>query len=339
MKLLFIGGTGLISSACSDLAVERGHELHLLNRSRSRQYAVQPGVRLLRADVHDGEDRLAALLGNEHFDAVVDFVAFTPADIERDVRLLRGRTAQFVFISSASAYQKPPRRYVVTEATPLDNPYWQYARDKIACERLLMRYHDEAGFPVTIVRPSLTYGPSQIPLCVGSWAHPWTIPARILRGAPVVVPGDGTSLWVLTWNADFAMGLLGLLGRPQAIGEAYQITSDEVLTWDQIYTEVFRALDVEPRIVHLPAEDIAAYWPHAEGSLLGDKAHSLVFDNRKIKGLVPDFHCDVKWSDGLRRAITWHRAHPEFQTVDDDLERRLDAMLGAYERALPQARP
>jgi len=335
VKLLFIGGTGLISSACSDLAVQRGHDLFLLNRSTSQKHPAPREAKILTGDVHAGEEHLVQLLANHRFDAVIDFIAFTEADIERDLRLFRDRTPQFVFISSASAYQKPPRHYIVTEQTPLENPYWDYSSNKIACEERLTRAYSGEQFPVTIVRPSLTYGPSQIPLVVGSWSHPWTIPDRILHGKPLIVPGDGTSLWVLTWNGDFARGLLGLLGKPEAIGQVYQITSDEVLTWDRIYLEVYRALDAEPNILHLPAELIVGHWPSAVGSLIGDKIHSLVFDNSKIKRVVPEFRCDVDWAEGVRRSIGWHRSHPEFQTVDLDMERLLDQMVSAYKRALP----
>ncbi len=337
MKLLFVGGTGLISSACSELAVRRGHELTLLNRSTSRKYAVPIGAQVITADVHSGPEDIAPQLAERTFDAVVDFIAFTTADIERDLALFRGRAGQFVFISSASAYQKPPRNYLITEETPLENPFWQYSRDKIACETRLMKAYREESFPVTIIRPSLTYGPSQIPFCVGSWAHPWTVIYRMLHGKKVVVPGDGSSLWVVTWNADFAKGLIGLLGRSEAIGEAFQITSDEVLTWDQIYHEAFEALALEPNIVHVPTETIAAYWPHAYGSLLGDKVHSVVFDNSKVKQLVPEFRCEVNWAEGLRRALRWHQEHPEFQSVDLEMQNTLDRIVQAWERALPNS--
>ena len=336
MKLLFIGGTGLISSACSELAVQLGHELFLLNRSISQRHPVPKGVSLLIGDAHGEGEHLSRLLAGHHFDAVVDFIAFTQADIERDVAFLLGKTDQFVFISSASAYEKPPHSYLITEQTPLKNPFWQYSRDKIACEDKLLQAFRREGFPVTIVRPSLTYGPSQIPFCVGSWSHPWTIIDRIRRGAKVIVPGDGTSLWVLTWNADFAVGLLGLLGNPQTIGEMFQITSDEVLTWDQIYLEAFTALDILPNIVHVPSELIAAYWPHAVGSLIGDKANSVVFDNSKIRRFVPDFHCEVNWAQGLRQAIAWHESHPEFQELDDEMNQVMDRIVLAYRRAFPE---
>jgi nucleoside-diphosphate-sugar epimerase len=336
MKVLFVGGTGLISSACSELAVERGLELFILNRSRSGKYPVPEGAQLLVGDVHGDEAQLARLLDGHRFDVVVDWVAYTPDDIERDLQLFSGKTGQFAFISSASAYQKPPQHYLITEETPLENPFWEYSRNKIACEERLMRAYREQGFPVTIVRPSLTYGPSQIPLCVGSWQHPYTVIDRMKKGKKIIVPGDGSSLWVLTWNGDFAKGFLGLLGNPKAIGEAYHITSDEVLTWNQIYREVGRALGVALEIVHVPSDLIAAYDPDALGSLTGDKVNSSVFDNRKIKELVPDFVCTVPWSEGVRRAIAWHEADPSRQTIDEPLIQIWDKILAAYEKAFPQ---
>jgi nucleoside-diphosphate-sugar epimerase len=333
MKLLFIGGTGLISSACSDLAIARGHELFILNRSVSKKYPPPEGSTLLQADIHADEAQLATLLAGHRFDAVVDFIAYTVEDIERGLRLFNGKTEQFVFISSASAYQKPVRNYRITEATPLENPYWEYSQNKIACESRLLRAQREEGFPVTIIRPSLTYGPTQIPFAVGSWQHPWTVIDRMKRGKKVIVPGDGTSLWVLTWNGDFAKGLVGLLGNPQTIGEAFQITSDEVLSWDQIYNEACRALGVAPNVVHISSDLIAQYWPDAYGSLVGDKSNSVVFDNSKIKHFVPDFNCEVDWSDGLRRALAWFRAHPEYQTSDHALDAIFDNLIDAYEQA------
>jgi nucleoside-diphosphate-sugar epimerase len=335
MKVLFIGGTGLISSACSELALKRGMELYILNRSRSGKYPLPQGAQLLVGDVHGDEAALARLLEGFAFDVVVDWIAFTPEDIERDLRLFSGRTSQFVFISSASAYQKPPVHYLITEETPLENPFWQYSRNKIACEERLMQAYREKGFPITIVRPSLTYGTSQIPLCVGSWQHPYTVIDRIKRGRKIIIPGDGTSLWVLTWNGDFAKGFLGLLGNPAAIGEAYHITSDEVLTWNQIYHEVGRALGVDLQIVHIPSDLIAAYDPDALGSLTGDKVNSSVFDNRKIKALVPDFHCEVPWSEGVRRSLAWFATNPSRQTIDARLNMIWDDILAEYGKAFP----
>ena len=335
MKLLFIGGTGIISSACTDLAVARGHELFMVNRSVSKQYPVPEDVTVFQADIYADETRLARSLGDHHFDAVVDYLAFTVDDIERDLRLFRDKTDQFVFISSASAYQKPPRNYVITERTPLENPYWEYSRNKIACEdRLLFAYLEE-GFPVTIIRPSHTYGLSQIPMGVSSWRHPWTVIDRMKRRQQVIVPGDGTSLWVLTWNADFAKGLVGLLGNKKAIGEAFQITSDEVLSWNQIYLEVYRALGLEPNVIHIPSDLIGAYHPPSFGSLVGDKSNSVVFDNSKIKLFVPEYTCEVSWAEGVRRSLAWFEAHPEFQTIDDEMNSVWDEMISAYQRAFP----
>jgi nucleoside-diphosphate-sugar epimerase len=336
LKVLFIGGTGLISSACSDLALERGHELFILNRSQSGKYPLPAGAQFLRADVHGRLEDLKQTLGNLQFDSVVDWIAYTPDDVERDIRLFSGKTRQFVFISSASAYQKPPANYLITEKTPLENPYWKYSRDKIACENRLMEECRKNRFPVTIIRPSLTYGPSQIPLIVGSWQHPYTVVDRIKKGKKLIVPGDGTSLWVLTWNADFARGLLGLLGNDKSIGESFHITTDEVLTWNQIYTELFNALGVESNIVHIPSDLIAAYWPHATEGLIGDKANSAVFENSKIKKFVPDFHCDVPWAEGVRRAIAWHEADQSRMSIDTEANDLWDRIISAYQRAFPE---
>jgi nucleoside-diphosphate-sugar epimerase len=334
MRVLFIGGTGLISSACSDLALRRGLDLTILNRSRSAKHPAPPGARLLVGDVHD-ETTAADLLGGERFDAVVDWIAYTVDDIERDLRLFGGRATQFVFISSASAYQKPPEFYLITEQTPLDNPFWEYSRNKIACEERLIRAHREDGFPVTIVRPSLTYGPSQIPLAAGSWQHPYTVIDRMRRGQKIIVPGDGTSLWTLTWNGDFAVGLVGLLGLPAAVGEAFHITSDEVLTWDQITRAAGRAAGVEPEIVHIPSDLVAAYNPDAIGDLIGDKSNSAVFDNSKIKRFVPDYACEVSWAEGVRRSLTWFDADPARRTIDAGMNELWNRIIAAQGRAFP----
>jgi nucleoside-diphosphate-sugar epimerase len=335
-KVLFIGGTGLISSACSELAVQRGMELTILNRSVSIKHPVPEGARLLVGDVHADAERLADQLSGEQFDAVVDWIAFRPEDVERDIRLFAGKTGQFMFISSASAYQKPPAHYLITEETPLENPFWEYSRNKIACEERLMLEYRQRGFPVTIIRPSLTYGPSQIPLCGASWQHPYTVIDRMKRGQQIIVPGDGTSLWVLTWNGDFAKGLVGLLGRADAVGEAFHITSEEVLSWNQIYRAAGHALGLEPLIVHVPSDLIAAYNPNAVGDLIGDKVNSSVFDNSKIKRFVPDFTCEVQWAEGVRRAIAWHEADPIRQTIDAGMNQTWDTILAAYERAWPK---
>jgi len=335
MKILFIGGTGNISSACSDLAVARGHELFLLNRSFSRKQPAPEGVTLLQADAYADEVHLESLLAAHRFDAVVDYIAFAANDVERDIRLFRGKTDQFVFISSASAYQKPVRNYLITEETPLENPYWEYSRNKIDCENRLMQAYREEGFPVTIIRPSHTYGPAQIPFGVSSWMHPWTVVDRMKRGQKTIVAGDGTSLWVLTWNADFAKGLVGLLGNEQAIGEAFQITSDEVLSWDQIHLEAYHALGLEPNLIHIPSDLIARYDPDSLGSLVGDKSNSVVFDNSKIKRFVPEYSCEVNWAEGVRRSLAWFESHAEFQTIDHEMNQLWDRIIFAYERAFP----
>jgi len=335
MKMLFIGGTGLISSACSELAVERGHELFLLNRSASTKYPAPKHSTILQADIHADSVHLSRLLAGHHFDAVVDFIAFTPKDIARDISLFRDKTDQFVFISSASAYQKPLQNYLITEETPLVNPFWEYSRNKIACEDLLVKAYRDHGFPATIIRPSHTYGPSQIPLCVAGWVHPWTGIDRMKRGKQVIISGDGTSLWVLTWNADFAKGLVGLLGNPKAIGEAFHITSDQALSWNQIYLEVYQALGLTPNVIHIPADLISKYDEESVGSLIGDKSNTVVFDNSKIKRFVPDFNCEVNWAEGLRRSLAWFESHPEFQTIDHEENAKWDRIVEAYGRAFP----
>lgn len=334
MKILFVGGTGILSSACAELAVARGHELLILNRGTSTKYQLPEGATLLKGDVHGDETALASLIAGHRFDAVVDYIAFTPHDIERDLRLFRDKTNQFVFISSASAYQKPVKNYLITEETPLENPYWEYSRNKIACEERLMQAYRDEGYPVTIIRPSHTYGYSQIPFAVSSWLQPWTVIDRMKRGKKVIVPGDGTSLWVLTWNADFAKGLVGLLGNEKAVGEAFQITSDEVLSWDQIYLEAYQALGLNPNVIHIPSDFIALFDGHAVGSLIGDKSNSVVFDNSKIKKFVPGYHCEVDWAEGLRRSLSWFEANPEFQIVDHGADELWDKIITAYERAL-----
>lgn len=330
MKVLFIGGTGIISAGCAQLALDHGHDLFILNRGKSHKFDVPAGATALRGDIRADPDGVAELLQGHRFDAVVDWVAFTPDHIEQDIRIFTGLTRQFVFISSASAYQKPPAHYLITEDTPLANPHWQYSRDKIACEERLMREYRERGFPATIVRPSLTYGPSQIPLVLGSWQHPWTMMDRMLRGLPVIVPGDGTSLWTVTWNGDFAKGLVGLLGREQLAGHAFHITSDEVLTWNAIYREAAHAIGVEPKIVHIASDWIVSRRPELEGTLLGDKAHSAVFDNTKIKRFVPGFACTVSWAEGVRRSIAWFMADPARRTIDEAHNQMLDALIEAY---------
>jgi nucleoside-diphosphate-sugar epimerase len=336
MKILFIGGTGLISSACTECALALGNELFLLNRGQSSKYCIPKNASHLKADIRNDPAGAARLLEGYIFDSVVDWVAFTPNHIDDDIRLFAGKTRQFVFISSASVYQKPPSNYLITESTPLDNPYWQYARDKIACEERLNEAYRQTGFPITIVRPSLTYGFQQIPLCVGSWQHPYTVPDRMLRGKNVIVPGDGTSLWTVTWNSDFAKGFTGLLGHQQAIGHAFHITSDEVLSWNQIYEELASALGVKPNLVHIPSDLIIAYEPGMTGSLIGDKIHSAVFDNTKIRRFVPDFKALTPWSTGVRRSLAWFSADESRRSIDIDANKRWDKMIAEYKKAIPK---
>ena len=335
MKVLFIGGTGLISTACTKLALARGIEVVHLNRASG----VHPmdGVRTLVADARD-EAAVARALGNEQFDAVVDWVAYGADDIERDIRLFRGRTGQFVFISSASAYKKPLGWWLTSESTPLSNPLWDYSRGKIAGEERCLRALRDEGFPITIVRPAHTYGDWSMPLAVASWSHPFSPIARWRAGKKLIVPGDGQTLWTLTHNTDFAVGLVGLLGLRQAIGHAFNIVSDEALTWDEIYRQVAAAAGVECRIVHIPTDFIVACRPDFEGRLAGDASNCLVFDNSKIKQFVPDFRWSVHFSEGIKRTIAWYDADPARQTVDVEMEAWQDRLIELYESGLATAR-
>ncbi|WP_341677618.1 SDR family oxidoreductase [Niveibacterium sp. SC-1] len=329
MKVLFIGGTGIISSACVRLALARGIDLTLLNRGQSGSRPAPASARVIHADLRDKEATRRAL-GDERFDAVVNWIAFTPEHVQQDIDLFRDRTGQYVFISSASAYQTPPLNLPITESAPLRNPHWQYSRDKIACEDLLVGAYRSEGFPITIVRPSHTYDATLLPFDGG-----YAVLKRLLEGRPVIVHGDGTSLWTLTHNTDFAVGFVGLLGNPRAIGDVFQITSDESLSWNQIFDMVASAAGVEARKVHVPSDLIAAYNPEWGAGLLGDKSHSMVFDNSKLKRLVPDFHCVTPFARGAVEIVNWHRAHSQAQTVDATFEAAYERILSAYARALP----
>ena len=328
MRALFIGGTGFISAAVSRMAVAQGLDLYLLNRGT--RTADVPGSHALTADIHRPDDVRAALKDLE-FDVVVDWIAYVPQDTERDLALFRHRVTQYVFISSASAYQKPPADYLITEATPLHNPYWQYSRDKIACEERLMRAYREEGFPVTIVRPSMTYD-TNLPIALGGWGT-YTLADRLLADRPIIVHGDGSSLWVVTHADDFARGFLGLMGDDRALGQAFHITSDEVLTWNRIYETIAEALGVEARIVHIPSDYIAQAAPQMAGSLLGDKTWSVVFDNSKIKAFVPGFGAVVPFRDGIRRTLAWFAADAGRRHVDASANAEMDRILEAYARA------
>jgi nucleoside-diphosphate-sugar epimerase len=324
LKVLFIGGSGIISSASSRLAVERGIDLYVLNRGATQLRPLPPEATVLHADVHDPVSVRAAL-GDLEFDAVVDWVAFTPEHVQSDIELFRGRTGQYVFISSASAYQTPPSRVPVTESTPLRNPYWQYSRDKIACETLLTEAYREQNFPATIVRPSHTYDQTSIP-----FDGKWTALARMRAGKEVVVHGDGTSLWTLTHHADFARGFVPLLAHPRTVGDVFHITSDDVLTWDQIAHSLAAALGVTPRIVHVPSDAIAAADPQWGAGLIGDKAHSMVFDNSKLRTVVPDFCATIPFEQGAREIVGWHDEDPARQQVDDRLDALMDKLVATY---------
>lgn len=328
MRVLFIGGTGIISSACARLAVERGMELTLLNRGQSARRAPD-GARCLRGDIRDPEAAKRLLAGLD-FDVVVDWIAFTPDQVQTDIDLFRDHAAQYIFISSASAYQTPPVSLPVTESTPLDNPFWEYSRAKIACEDLLMQAYRRDKFPVTIVRPSHTYDETMLPFIGG-----YTVVERMRKGRPVIVHGDGTSLWTLTHHRDFAKGFVGLLGNLHALGQAFHITSDEVLAWNQIYQIVARAAGVEAHIVHVPSDLIAAFDSEWGADLLGDKAHSMIFDNTKIKRIVPEYVATIPFSEGAKEILAWFDADPSRQRVGEKTNALIDQIISAYRSAWP----
>jgi nucleoside-diphosphate-sugar epimerase len=310
----------VISAACARRAVELGFDVHVLNRGVGRDRPVPDGVTVHRADVRDRQ-AVREAVGGRDFDVVVNFLAYTPEDVQADVELFRGRTGQYVFISSASAYQTPPARLPVTESTPLRNPVWPYSQAKIACEDQLTRAYREEAFPVTIVRPSHTYDQTSVPYDSG-----WTMIDRLRRGRPVVVHGDGTSLWTLTHSDDFAKGFVGLLARPQAIGDSFHITSDEALTWNQIVETLAAAAGAEPRIIHVTSDAILAADERWGRSLLGDKAHSMVFDNAKLRALVPDYVATIPFTEGAREIVAWHDADPARRRVDPEVDALLDRL-------------
>lgn len=333
MKILFIGGTGIISMAISKLLLSQGHTLYLLNRG-SRNSGLTGNLIELKADIND-EDAVRSLIKDLSFDAVADFIAFVPSQLERDYRLFEGKTKQFIYISSASAYQKPLSDYRVSEGTPLANPYWEYSRNKIAGEEYLMDLYREKGFPVTIVRPSHTYDERSVPLGVHGDKDSYAVVKRMKEGKPVIIHGDGTSLWTLTHNSDFAKAFVGLLGNIHAIGEAVQITSDESVTWNQIYQIIADALNVKLNAVHVSSEflDACSNYDFA-GSLLGDKSNTVVFDNTKLKRLVPGFTATVRADQGIRSCIEYVLSHPECQTEDPEFDAWCDKVVSAMEQAV-----
>ena len=334
MKILIIGGTGTISSAITRQLSETGHDLWLLNRG-TRKNEVPANVRQVICDIDDEATVLASIEG-EMFDAVCEFIGFVPAQVERDIRLFRGRTRQYVYISSASAYNKPAANHVITEGTTLANPHWQYSRNKIACEELLMKEYRDTGFPITIVRPSHTYCERGVPTSVHGPKGSWQVLKRMMDGKPVIIQGDGTSLWTLTWNEDFARGFIGLLGNPKAIGEAFQIMSDEQLTWTQIYECIAKALNVTPRFYYVASDFLAAVAPKEwdyEGNLLGDKSLTVVFDCAKLKRAVLGFQVTMCFHEGVRRSVAYMLSHPELQIEEPDFDAWCDRVIEAQEEA------
>lgn len=320
-SILYLGGTGTISAACVRRSIERGHDVTVVNRGNGRR-GLPDEVTVVSADIRDAEALTAALDGRE-FDAVADFLSFSPADVARGLSVFEGRTAQYIFISSASAYQKPPAALPITERTPLENPFWQYSRDKISCEELLLAASADRDLPVTIVRPSHTYDAQSIPTMGG-----WTDIARMREGRPVVVHGDGTSLWTITHSDDFAVAFTGLVGRPEAIGEDYTITGSHAPTWNQIYGWLADAAGVEaPELVHVASETIGAIAPDLLPTLAGDKAHTIVFDTAKVQALVPEFETTITFDEGARRILAHYDAHPEDQVVDAERDAQFDRMV------------
>jgi nucleoside-diphosphate-sugar epimerase len=332
MRALFIGGTGNISNACSRLALANGIDLSILSRGQRTRNALQDAT-FITADINE-ISQIKEQLKGERFDVVVNFIAYTPEEVERDIQLFSGNCDQYIFISSASAYQKPPTHPVITESTPLANPYWDYSRDKIACEELLLRAYRDSGFPATIVRPSHTYE-TVIPVAIGSWED-FTIIDRMRKGGRVIIHGDGTSLWTITHSEDFAKGFVGLMGHQQSIGHSFHITSDELLNWNQIYQAVAEAAGVELKAVHLSsdfickeADKMGQEW--MRGNLWGDKANSVIFDNSKIKQFVPGYIATIPFREGIKRTVEWFDNHPDRIRIDHENNRLMDAILTAYD--------
>lgn len=334
MRILIIGGTGTISSAITRQLAASGHDLWLLNRG-NRKNDVPTGVKQIICDIND-EAEVLRQIGDAMFDAVCEFIGFLPSQVERDIRLFKGRTRQYVYISSASAYNKPARSHIITEGTALANPYWQYSRDKIACEELLMKEYRENGFPATIVRPSHTYCERSVPVSVHGLKGSWQVLKRMIEGKPVIVNGDGSSLWTLTWNEDFAKGFIGLLGNPKTIGEAFQIMSDEQITWNQIYQCVANALGVEFKPYYVASDFLAAVAPKEydfTGNLLGDKSVTVVFDCTKLKRAVPGFQATTRFDEGVRRCVDYLMSHPELQIEEPEFDAWCDRVIDTLEQA------
>ncbi|MBR4555729.1 MAG: SDR family oxidoreductase [Ruminococcus sp.] len=333
MKILFIGGTGTISMAITRLLAARGEEVWLLNRG-SRNTGLPENVNVITADIGDEAAAAEKLKGME-FDCVGEFIGFVPSQLERDYRLFKGKTKQFIYISSASAYQKPPKSHIITEKTPLENPYWEYSRNKKACEDFLMEKYRSEGFPVTIVRPSHTYDERSVPLGVHGHGGSWQVVKRISEGKPVIIHGDGSSLWTITHNSDFAKAYAGLIGNEKAIGEAFHITTDESVSWNRIYGAIADALGTELKPYYVASQTLADMGPQYDfvGSLIGDKSNSVIFDNSKVKALVPDFKAEVSAEEGIKATVRYVLEHPEFQNEDKVFDEWCDKVIDTLERA------
>ena len=332
MKILMIGGTGTISTAISRRLADIGHDLYIINRGNAND-KLQSHIKFIKADIND-ENAVLENLGDMKFDAVCEFIGFVQPQLERDYRLFGGRTKQFVYISSASAYNRPPSDYIITEGTSLANPFWEYSRNKIQCEEYLMKLYRDEGFPVTIVRPSHTYCETSVPLGVHGRNGSWQVIKRMLEGKPVIIHGDGTSLWTMTDSRDFAEGFIGLLGNPHAIGEAFQITSDETLTWNQIYRTIADCLGVEFKPYYVASEFLAAVSDYDfTGSLIGDKANSVVFDNSKLKRAVPGFRPKIRFEEGIKNTLDHVLLHKECQVADEEFDKWCDRVIAALENA------
>lgn len=336
MKILLIGGTGTISTQISHQLALQGHDLWLLNRG-NRSDKIPANAKILQGDIQD-ENAVQNLLKGHFFDVVAQFIAYTPKEVERDWRIFNDKTNQYIFISSASAYQKPVSHYPITESTPLANPYWEYSQQKIACEERLTQLYRETGFPVTIVRPSHTYDVGKVPVGIYGNKGSWQVLQRLLDGKPVLVHGDGTSLWTFTHARDFAKGFIGLMANPHAIGQSVHITSDESVTWNQAYATIARALNVKLRLVHIPSQFLAAsgiYFGYDfSGNLLGDKSNTVIFDNSKLKSLVPNFAATTRYDQGVTESVQYLMEHPELQIPDPDFDSYCDRVIGAMDGAL-----
>jgi nucleoside-diphosphate-sugar epimerase len=332
MKVLFIGGTGTISREVSKLAVQNGFELYILNRGNRNEF-VPPEAKLIACDIRD-EQQASTILNNYQFDVVVNWVCYNAEQAEADVRLFKGKTCQYIFISSATVYKRPPDHYIVDESVSLSNPHWPYANDKIASEEIFMKEYRESGFPVTIVRPSYSYSKTTIPHIFNSRTYHWTLIDRIRKGKKIIVPGDGTSLQIMTHAADLAKGFVGLIGNKQAIGQSFQITSDEVQTWNKLTNIMGYAAGVEPDIVHISSDFVCAFAEDRRGQILSDTSLSIVYDNSKIKSFVSGYKASIPFEEGIKQSIDWYDSHPELRNIDEDFNMLTDKIISAYEAGL-----